>query len=85
MQKALKRQLQTTLSQLQSDLELEKSRRNLFETAARENTEIEEKLLAERAQFEKRLETAHEQGKSWMLEKENRNRKMTDPGNRIDD
>ena len=70
--------------ELQSDLESEKSRRKLLETAARERTEIEKNLLAERAQLEKQLETALEQGKSREIEKENRTRKMIDSGNGID-
>ena len=70
--------------ELQSDLELEKSRRKLLETAAREKTEIEKNLLAERAQLEKQLETALEQEKRREIEKENRIRKMIDSGNGID-
>ena len=70
--------------ELQSDLELEKSRRKLLETAAREKNEIEKTLLAERAELEKQLETALEQGKRREIEKENRIRKMIDSGNGID-
>ena len=56
----------------------------MLETAAREKTEIEKNLLAERAQLEKQLETALEQGKRREIEKENHIRKMIDSGNGID-